>query len=95
MEVVNKVIQISGEVSNDSNQTYFDQFQTFIQSLFYLGQREDSKDVIKMILDKDRSEMSVEEAQSYSDFLIFFSRKLSKNNFNKEVSSPYFAKVVQ
>jgi hypothetical protein len=63
--------------------------------LFYLGQREDSKDVIKMILDKDRSEMSVEEAQSYSDFLIFFSRKLSKNNFNKEVSSPYFAKVVQ
>lgn len=55
MEVVNKVIQISGEVSNDSNQTYFDQFQTFIQSLFYLGQREDSKDVIKMILDKDRS----------------------------------------
>lgn len=95
MEVVNKVIQISGEVSNDSNQTYFDQFQTFIQSLFYLGQREDSKDVIKMILDKDRSEMSVEEAQSYSDFLIFFSKKLSKNNFNKEVSSPYFAKVVQ
>ena len=95
MEVVNKVIQISGEISNDSNQTYFDQFQTFIQSLFYLGQREDSKDVIKMILDKDRSEMSVEEAQSYSDFLIFFSKKLSKNNFNKEVSSPYFAKVVQ
>ena len=95
MEVVNKVIQISGEVSNDSNQTYFDQFQTFIQSLFYLGQREDSKDVIKMILDKDRTEMSVEEAQSYSDFLIFFSKKLSKNNINKEVSSPYFAKVVQ
>ena len=55
MEVIDKVIHISGEISNDSNRTYFDQFQTFIQSLFYLGQREDSKDVIKMILEKDRS----------------------------------------
>ena len=38
--------------------------------------------------------MSVEESQMYSDFLIFFCKKLSNHNINREVGSPYFTKVV-